>query len=333
VTETLPASWYRDPEIFERERQRIFRREWQVLGAEPEVCRKADVAGWPVLVVRQPDGSLRAFHDVCRHRASPLECVGGVIQCPYHGWTYGSDGALKRARDFGEEVDGLDLHPVAVAAWRGLVWVNLDPDATFDLGSFAAECADFDMESFRVVGESSHVLRCNWKTYADNYGEGYHIPFVHPELNRQLDMRSYRVDAFDRWTRHSAAMHDGSPAAGVWLWRFPNLALNVYPDGMNVERFTPLDAGTTRIDYTFWFRDGVADEEAMKLSNDLLLEDAAICEAVQRNLDTGIYDTGVLSPKHEGGLALFHRLVRDALSIPPRTAPAETIGSKRGESP
>ena len=314
MTATLPAHWYWDPDVFERERQTIFRREWQVIGAAPDVCVKGDIAGWPVLVVRQPDGTLRGFHDVCRHRASTLVCVGGVLQCPYHGWTYGLDGALKRARDFGDDdIPDISLHPIAVAEWRGLVFVNLDADAAFDLGTFATECDGFAMETFRVVAESSHVLRCNWKTYADNYGEGYHIPFIHPELNRQLDMRSYWVDVHDRWTRHSAPMHDGSPAAGVWLWRYPNLALNVYADGMNVERFTPLTPTTTRIDYTFFFRDGTVDEEAMKLSNDLLAEDAAICETVQRNLEAGIYDTGWLSPNHEGGLVLLQRLVREAL--------------------
>jgi choline monooxygenase len=235
-----------------------------------------------------------------------------VLQCPYHGWTYGLDGHLKRARDFGEEVD-VSLHEIAVAEWRGLVFVNLSTDAPFDLGDFATECDEFDMESFELVAEPSHVLRCNWKTYADNYGEGYHIPFIHPELNRQLDMRTYRIDVHDRWTRHSAAMRDGSPAAGAWLWRFPNLALNVYANGMNIERFTPLSPSTTRIDYAFFFRGGVADEEAMKLSHELLAEDGAICETVQLNLEAGIYDTGFLSPEHEGGLALLHRLVREAV--------------------
>jgi choline monooxygenase len=313
VIETLPARWYWDTEIFERERQTIFRREWQVLGAAPGVCLKGDIAGWPVVVVRHDDGSLRGFHDVCRHRASPLECAGGLLVCPYHGWTYALDGSLKRARDFGEDVDEISLHPIAVQEWRGLVWVNLDVDADFDLGGFAEACDGHGMETFSAVESQSHLLRCNWKTYADNYGEGYHIPFIHPVLNKQLDMRTYRVDAHDRWTRHSAAMRDGSPAAGVWLWRYPNLALNVYADGMNVERFTPVTATTTRIDYLYFFRDGIADDEAMKQSNELLAEDAAICEAVQRNLEAGVYEAGVLSPKHEGGLVLLHRLVREAL--------------------
>jgi choline monooxygenase len=318
VIETLPARWYWDPAIFDLERDAIFSREWQVLGAAPAVALKGDIAGRSVLVVRQPDGSLRGFHDVCRHRAGPLSCTGGVLQCAYHGWTYGLDGALRRARDFGDDVGDLALAPVAVAEWGGLAWVNLDRDAVFDPGAFADACAAFDLSSFELAAESAHVLRCNWKTYADNYGEGYHIPFVHPELNRQLDARRYRVEVFDRWTRHSAPMRDGSPAAGVWLWRFPNVALNVYADGMNVERFIPIDATTTRIDYSFFFRDGVADAESIELGAELLAEDAAICETVQRNLESGAYDTGVLSPMHEGGVALLHDLVRAALTPPRR---------------
>lgn len=296
-----------------------------MIGAASQVasagdCLAGDVAGWPVVAVRGSDGELRAFHNVCRHRASLVvrerTTTCAALQCPYHGWTYALDGSLKRTRDFGEDVDDLPLHAVRVGTWGGLVFVNLDVDADplrESLGALVDECSAFDMTAFELVAESSHVLQCNWKTYADNYGEGYHIPFIHPALNRQLDMREYRVDVFDRWTRHSAPMRDGSPAAGVWLWRFPNLALNVYADGMNVERFTPLSATTTRIDYAYFFRDGVADEQAMKLSYELLAEDGEMCEVVQRNLEAGIYDTGILSPRHEGGLVLLHSLVRAAI--------------------
>ena len=315
--ETLPASWYHDDAIFDRERRLLFAREWQCLGVVPTTSMKGDVAGWPIVVVR--DGvTVRAFHDVCRHRASPLDCTSAGFVCPYHGWTYGLDGALKRARDFGDDVpDGFDLVPVRAEVWRNLVFVNVSGDAATlveSLGAdFVAELDDFDIESFEVVEEAHHVLRCNWKTYADNYGEGYHIPVLHPTLHQEIRTSEYRVDVHDRWTKHSAPTRDGAPTAGRWLWRFPNLALNVYADGMNLERFTPVDARTVRIDYCFLFRPGCVDEASMKMSNDLLVEDATMCEAVQRNLEAGIYDVGVLSPKHEHGVALLHRLVREAL--------------------
>jgi choline monooxygenase len=327
---TLPASWYHDPDILQAERRAIFAREWQVVGATSQVADARrylarDVAGWPVVVVRQDDGTLRAFHNVCRHRAAPLVtapaggCAGGLV-CPYHGWSYELDGTLRRARDFGCDPGPLGLLPVGVEEWRGLVFVNLDtgaPSLLDALGAFADECNGFDLEAFTLTHEASHVVEANWKTYADNYGEGYHIPLIHPELNRQVDARAYRVEAFDRWCRHTAPARDGSLSTGRWLWRFPNLALNVYPDGMNVERFTPIGPSRTRIDYSFFFRDGRHDDATVTLSNEILAEDAGICEAVQRNLEAGAYDTGVLSPRHEVGVELFQRLVRAAVARDP----------------
>ena len=332
---TLPASWYGDPAIHERERQAIFRREWQVLGAaervaEPGSYLAGDVAGWPVVVTRDNDGVLHGFHNVCRHRAGPLvtdgagSCAGGLV-CRYHGWANDLDGSLRRARDFGDDPGDLPLHPLATDEWQGLVFVDLDADAPplgEALGGFAdeVEAAGHDLAGLRLQSEASHVIECNWKVYAENYQEGYHIPLVHPRLNKEIDARAYTVDVHDRWCRHHAPARDGSPSAGLWLFRFPNLALNVYADGMNVERITPLGPRRTRVDYSYFFRldagGDAADEEAVRLSAEVLDEDRAICEAVQRNLDAGIYDTGVLSPRHEGGVEMVQRLVREALARP-----------------
>ena len=327
VLETLPARWYWDPAVHDRERQAVFAREWQYVGAAERLERSgsyitADIAGWSIVVVSDKDGVRRAFHNVCGHRAGPLVtdeagmCAGGLV-CRYHGWTYSLDGRLRNARDFGIDPGETSLHPVAVDEWRGLLFVNLSPSPPpleGWLGGFAAEAASFEMERFRLTHDCSHVVHANWKTYADNYGEGYHLPLVHPELSRQVDFRRYRVDAHDTWCLHSAPAADGGLTIGRWLWRFPNLALNLYPDGMNIERFTPLSPTTTRVDYSFFFRDGVHDDATVKLSEAVLAEDVAICEAVQRNLQAGVYDVGVLSPRHENGLALLHRLVRDAVS-------------------
>ena len=323
---TLPASWYGDPDVHERERHAVFRREWQVLGAAEHLAEAGtylagDIAGWPVVVVRDGEDGLRGFHNVCRHRAGPLVvdasggCPGGLV-CRYHGWAYELDGRLRRARDFGAEPGDLPLHPIRAEAWRGLVLVNLDddPPPLLDaLGGFADEVAAQPLEAFRLAHEAAHVIECNWKVYAENYQEGYHIPLVHPRLNKEIDSRAYRVHVADRWCRHSAPARDGGPSAGVWLFRFPNLALNVYADGMNVERITPLGPRRTRVDYSYFFRPGAADQEAIGLSAEVLDEDRAICEAVQRNLDAGVYDRGPLSPRHEAGVAAFQRWVREAV--------------------
>ena len=134
---TLPAHLYRDPAVFERERQEIFAREWLLFGRSDQLpnpgdFRAAEIVGYPVIVVRQADGSLRGFHNVCRHRAAMLtqdtsgSLPGGMIRCPYHSWTYGMDGCLNRAPGFGEAVESADwsLFPIAADEWRGLVFIR-----------------------------------------------------------------------------------------------------------------------------------------------------------------------------------------------------------------
>jgi choline monooxygenase len=335
TTITLPSAWYRDPAVHELERRHIFGNSWLFLAFAdrlqfPGDYVAADLAGWNVLVVVDDDGALRGHHNVCRHRAGPLVGAGTgrvpSLVCRYHGWAYGLDGSLRSARDFGEELDcdAIALEPVRVGTWRGLVFVNLDlardaPPLLEALGTFVDACEPFAIERFVLVAESDHRLACNWKTYADNYLEGYHIPLVHPGLNKQIDTKRYRVDVDDghRWVSHSAPTRDGAVSEGRWLWRWPNLALNLYPGGMCVERYDPLTHSDTRLRYSYAFADPTAttaNDEAVRLSSEVTLEDVDICEAVQRNLDSGIYVEGWLSPRHESGVAAFQRWVREAVS-------------------
>jgi choline monooxygenase len=325
----LPASYYSDPAVLERERAVILAREWTYVADVSQLAREGDyvattVAAYPLLVIN--DGArVRGFHNVCRHRGGPLAWDGEgsckVLVCRYHGWSYGPDGHLQQARDFGGELPAEDfsLRDVRVETWRGLVFANLDsgaPPLAEWLGGLVEECAEFPIESFAPTHRSSHAIAANWKVYAENYQEGYHIPLVHPGLNKQVDARRYEVEVRDGYCVHRAPTRDGSVTAGVWLWRFPGLALNVYPDGMCVETYAPTGAGTTQVDYAFFFAERTpADERSATIasSDTILEEDRVICEAVQRNMASGAYDGGVLSPRHEGGVAYVQSLVLRAL--------------------
>jgi len=325
---TLPANWYFGTDRYERERRNIFANEWLWFATEAEVADPctyvAEVyAGWPLLVVRGNDGVLRGFHNVCRHRAGPLVSDGAGacanLVCQYHGWAYAFDGRLRAARDFGETLDPDEfaLHALQVATWRGQVFVNLDAEAApleEDLGDFFAEMNDFPLERMTLVRSSRHDLACNWKTYADNYLEGYHIPLLHPELNRQFDAKRYRVDLGDRYCRHHAPARDGSPADGRWLFRWPNLAMNIYGDSMNVEVIVPTGPESCAVWYRHLFVDPDAADVAgvIALADTVLEQDRRIVEAVQRNLEAGTYRGGVLSPRHENGVRQFQDLVRGA---------------------
>lgn len=332
---TLPRTWYGDPGIHERERQRIFGAEWLYFGFASRLAVPGDyvadeIAGWNVLVVMDDDGTLRAHHNVCRHRAGPLLPRGtgrtASLVCRYHGWAYALDGTLRSARDFGGGIDcdAVALHPVHVAVWRGLVFVNmgLGPDQPIELeralGSFVDACAAFPIESFVPAFDRDHELACNWKTYADNYLEGYHIPLVHPGLNKDIDAKHYRVDVDreHRWIeQHAPARDRADERERRWLWRWPNLAVNLYAGGVNLERYEPLGPRSTRLRYSYAFADPdrAAESESLRLTTEVTAEDIAICEAVQRNLDSGVYDEGWLSPRHENGVAAFQEWVRRAV--------------------
>lgn len=334
--ETLNAALYRGPAQYEAERHRIFARSWllvahasQLEGTGAYVA--VAVAGFPLIVVRGEDGTLRAFHNVCRHRAGPLaedgegRCEGQLV-CRYHGWRYALDGRLANARDFGP-AEGFDprdfgLFAVACEMWRGFVFVNMDKDAgplSATVATLDARTSDLPLESFRFARRTTHDLACNWKNYVENYLEGYHVPLVHPTLNDAIDARHYTVEVEAPSIFHRAPARDGAPMSGVWAWLWPCLGVNIYKDGLMMERMWPLDHGRTRLDYLYLFPEGMAPadiERPIASSEIITAEDVQITEAVQRNLDAGIYTTGRLSPKHELGIAWFQSEVLRAIRQP-----------------
>lgn len=330
---TAAAALYRDPIVFAREREAVFRRAWQFLGREAEVSGPGDylaetLAGFPVVAARDADGVLRAFHNVCRHRAGPLvedgsgRCEGGEFVCRYHGWRYRLDGRLRNATGFGP-AEGFDprefgLFPVRVETWRGLVFVNLDPDAaplSDTLGPLERLFERKGVVAAPAVLRRSHELACNWKTYVENYLEGYHIPMVHPELAAEVDGDAYRVTMDGAVAIHEVPTRAGGPQEGLWAWVWPNLAFNVYRYGLMIEHMRPAGHDRTRLDYLYFYDPETADMDAVLAASDTLTEeDRRICEAVQRNLDAGVYDRGALSPRHEGAVAWFQARTAEALS-------------------
>ena len=335
---TAPIEVYGDPDVYARERERIFARSWQFLGLKADLPRAGDyladvLAGYPVVVVRDEKGKLRGYHNVCRHRAGPLaedgegRCEGQLV-CRYHGWRYALDGRLANARDFGP-AEGFDprafaLYGIACETWRGFVFVNLDATAAPLAETLApldarVRRAGVALETFRFWRRETHEIRCNWKTYVENYLEGYHVPLVHPGLNANVDAAKYTVDVEAPAIFHWAPPRNGAPMSGLWAWQWPCLGVNVYQDGLMMERMWPLDHERTVLDYLYCFPEGLspADKDRPVASSTVITEeDARITEAVQRNLNAGVYSTGRLSPRHETGIAWFQAEVLRALRQP-----------------
>jgi phenylpropionate dioxygenase-like ring-hydroxylating dioxygenase large terminal subunit len=283
---SLPGWLYHDAEFFAAERRAFLRAAPQVVCHSSEIAeagewRSLEYLGESVIVIRGDDGVARAFANVCRHRGSRL--VDGeagcakVLTCPYHAWSYARDGRLvgvpHRAEYPGLETDTLGLVPVALEEWRGFLFVTLEPGAPSVaemMAPYADEVAPYRFENLRAIGRVTLRTRAlNWKTIADNYSDGLHIPVGHPGLTR-LFGRGYRIEANEWVDRMEGDLVD-TPSANVserayqallpeaahlppshrrkWLYYklFPNVAFDIYPDQVDFMQFLPVSATETVI--------------------------------------------------------------------------------------
>ncbi len=333
----LPARFYTGTECEALDRRAVFARSWQLLAHASQLAESGDhvlgeIAGVPLLLVRDADGELHALHNVCRHRAGPLALCNGRgakrLRCLYHGWTYSLAGQLLSAPEMqtAEYFDPASVRlPLArVAVWRNLVFAALDdapPPLQELLDGIDARLGAQAIEDYVFHARESYDIACNWKTYIDNYLEGYHVPHIHPELNRMLDYRSYVVET-SRWhsLQHSPlesgeALYGSGEALYWFVW--PNTMLNVMPGRLQTNRVLPLAPDRCRVVFDYYYRpDAVLSDERHErdraFSDLVQREDVEMCEHVQRRLASGSYEAGRLNPLRENGVHHFHELLREA---------------------
>ncbi len=344
---TIPAPWYRDPRIHELELAAVFAKSWQVAGRLDQVSRNGDffttdLAGEPIVVVRGDDAQLRAFYNVCRHHAAAVvpESHGSAKQfrCPYHGWTYAIDGALKGLVEF-DGVCNFDraqngLVPIRVDAWENFVFVNLDPQAAplrKFLGSVPELAAPLQLtQKLQYFDRRIYTLNCNWKVYVDNYLDGgYHVPHAHKGLSSVIEYTQYTIENFERACLQSSPLSsDSNSAAGVaatrqgralYLWLYPNFMINAYEGVMDTNLVVPLAVDKCAVIFDYYFADitHAADahhRQSIAVSEKVQEEDMAICDSVQRGLSSRAYVAGRLSVRREAGEHLFHRLLHADLT-------------------
>lgn len=336
---TLPAQWYLDPAIFEREKDAIFYRNWHYVTHVSALRRTGDyatlrIADESVFVVRDRKGGIAAFYNVCKHRAHELLRGEGntkLITCPYHAWAYGLDGSLRGA-PMTEKLPGFDkrdfcLTPVRVEELCGLVFVNLDPAAE-PLSSAAAGLAEdlrdkvpmleelkvIDVQSFSLDG----AIRANWKVVVDNYVECYHCAKAHPAFADLVCLEDYQLETVGIWSRQFAPRtrarnkaYDFSAdadlkTAGFWyLW--PTTTINYVPGAAMVQVLSvlPLDIESTSFaGHRLALDDSPDDARLDYLFRVLAGEDQALVESVQRGLKSRSYNQGrfVVDPA-QGGTA------------------------------
>ena len=352
---TLPKRYYLDPEIYEREKEAIFYRTWQYVCHHSHVAESGDyvtcrIADENVLIIRSGDGGLRGFYNVCRHRAHELlEGAGNVetIVCPYHAWSYHTDGRLRHARN-AERVEGFDpaefcLRPIEVEQFCGFVFVNLDPGA--EALSVLAGALEADLrarvpylDQLQPTSEMSFGpgsgIAANWKVVVDNFLECYHCANAHPAFADMIEMSRYQQDTFDVWsrqlgpqTRHRNVAYEFSPdaanqCAAFWfVW--PCTTINLLPGdaGLSVSAIRPLGLEEALFAGHYYRPNSDSCDRAREdyVADILGIEDQRLCESVQRGLKSRSYNQGrFIVDAERGGTAEhavhhFHRLVVAAL--------------------
>ena len=289
----LAPRFYRDQELFELERQRIFNTQWFCVGRAEQIANRGDylhasVAGESVIIVRVRADALRAFYNVCRHRGSRLidaaACSGhfdGAIVCPYHAWSYNLDGGLRGAPfvrfDEGCPKENFSLVPVQLEEWGGFIFLNLGespaPSLLEQVGAVVERLSRYPLHDLRRGAQLVYDVRANWKIIMENYNECYHCGPVHPEL-------CALVPAFRQAGGAGLEWNDGVPhRPGAWTFTasgtstrapfsglserekthhkgevvYPNLMLSMAAEHVAAFTLWPMEPGLTRITCDFLF--------------------------------------------------------------------------------
>jgi len=359
----LPPEAYTSDAFFAVEKERLFAQAWVFAGFAHELAKAGDavpvtVAGQPLVLLRDRDGGMRAFHNVCRHRGALLVDapgnVGRVITCPYHAWAYGLDGALRTTPHFAgpdrHEHPGLDrarmgLKSVRAALWQD--WIFVNPSGTAgDFADFIAPLArrleSVDLAHMTAVATvDMGEVRTNWKFLMENFIEPYHVQYVHKTTTEQpLADHATFIDGHCLGSVVEIKNKNGGGgdqksggetlATDSWyLTLFPNFVLGRYhPDQIGVHLNEPIAPDRTRQRRVIYHTgEDTLPPEAVdglaRLWRKVHEEDHAICERLQRGrASAAAADGGVLSPHWEDSLARFQDLVRAAVADPAEGAVA-----------
>jgi len=344
---TLEGKFYTSEAAFKDSLEYVFVKNWQLITDDSKM--KQDRSAFPFqflgdllpdpLVLVNNLGNLSCFSNVCTHRGNILiekPCIiKKHITCGYHGKQFDICGKFKfmpkteGMKNFPTEQD--NLPEVPVVKWKQFIFASMAPVFEFSklineveerVGWMPIECFDY-----REDLSKEYFVDANWALYCDNYLEGFHIPFIHDDLNAVLDHNSYDVEIFKYSNLQIGIASDndicfdlpkdskdyGKKIAAYYFWLFPNLMLNFYPWGLSVNIVTPISVNRTRIQFkSYVWDENKLDSGAGADLDKVELEDEEVVQQVQKGVASRFYKYGRFSPTMEKGVHHFHTLLKEA---------------------
>lgn len=342
--ETLPARFYRDQDVFNRMKETVFAATWQWIGDTSQVPLTNKVHPFsllegfldePMVLTRTSDTDIHCISNVCTHRANLVvehSETSKELKCMYHGRRFALDGTFKSMPEFKEALDfprSCDhLHKFPLAQWGPHLFTSLGPaiqiEAVFQVMNQKIGFLPLDQFQFESSLSKDYLVNCHWALYCDNYLEGFHIPFVHPDLNAALDYGSYSSILYDHCNLQIGYANSGEdvfdlPAdhedygkqiGAYYFWVFPNMMFNFYPWGLSINIVKPIDLNRTKVAFlTYVYDANKLDRGAGALLDKVEREDEYVVESVHKGLKSRVYNTGRFSPTREQGVHHFHLLL------------------------
>ena len=332
--------WYTSRELLDLERRRILDHSWALVGTEQDIPHPGSylavtVGTAPLLIVRDKDGVVRGFHNLCRHRGLPLlqeqGTCGSYLTCQYHQWSYDLSGSLRRIPQQQEQFYDVDLDewglkPAAVGIWHGMLFANPDHDAQplhDALGELAPRLGPFLDERLIEVARVNYTANCNWKLLVENHIDVYHLWYVH---GRSLSMYEHRKFAWsyqsNNWWSYEPLKHpaDAPKPSFGWLQPeeregigahllFPNLMLVTTGAYFATYDAVPVAPDQTALTLRIRSLPGADAEGLVASVRSFMAEDVAVCELLQRAAGSSQFSTGPLASTHEAPLREFHRAI------------------------
>ena len=361
----LPNECYLNDEYFKIERERVFFNNWIVVGVSssvPEIgdAKPFDLMGVPLLILRDKNNKIRVFHNVCSHRGMILvneECkLKNTIRCPYHSWSYNFDGELIATPHVGgmniHEADGFiksksNLKEVSTHVWMDLIFININKNKK----NFEESIHPLEQQWSKFISKEDQKLirhakdfgyfnmevQSNWKLAIENYCESYHLPWVHPELNRVSNLKDhYHIEDISetfsgQGSNKYSQQFDGNKKLSTfpnwpndlyqnseYVSLFPNVMLGIHVDHFYAFWLEPLSNKNTREHFEMYY---VGDESAssdeykeIRKKNfafwqEVMNEDVGVIEGMQKGRSSPAYNGGNFSPVMDTPTLMFHKWV------------------------
>ncbi len=343
--ETLPADFYKSQEIFDKLKEKVFVKSWHWVGDENTLVPLAESVypfvlfeGYltePMLLVRDKKSDVKCLTNVCTHRGNLVIHNPGKTKhliCMYHGRRFGLDGKFKKMPEFTEAEDFPrpcdNLHQFSLRKFGAHLFVGLEPNFDFSevIDVMNERIGFLPLNEFKLDEKlnKDYLVNCHWALYCDNYLEGFHIPFVHEDLNAVLDYGNYKTEIYDHvnlqigYSEGSEETFDlpeghvdyGKNVAAYYYWVFPNMMFNFYPWGLSINIIKPLSINKTKVSFiTYVYDETKLNAGAGALLDKVEREDEFVVEGVQKGLQSRFYKSGRFSPTMEKGVHHFHSLL------------------------